>query len=77
MQTECIVGVVFKFCRPSGTPARQPSPALASALRQLSEAEEMEPLLSKARAGNSNVVIEVFHAKDGQPLLIYPKLQNR
>jgi hypothetical protein len=48
---------------------------MTEALQRLSEAKEMEPLLNKARAARGKVVIEVFHSKDGQPLLIYPKLQ--
>jgi hypothetical protein len=34
----------------------------------------MEPLLSKARKAGREVVIEVFHGKDGQPLLTYTAL---
>jgi len=40
-------------------------------------AEEMQPLLGKARAAKRQVVIEVFHSRDGQPLLIHPRLQPR
>jgi hypothetical protein len=43
---------------------------MQDALRRLSQAEEMQPLLKKAQAAGREVVIEVFHSRDGQPLLI-------
>ena len=63
--------VQFKFRRPSGAPTHAPSAAMQDALRRLSQAEEMQPLLKKAQAAGREVVIEVFHSKDGQPLLIH------
>ena len=66
--------VQFNFRRPSGSPTRKPSAAMTEALRSLSQAEEMNPLLKKAQAAGRGVVIEVFHAKDGQPLLIHTAL---
>ena len=63
--------IQFKFRRPSGAPTHAPSEAMQSALRRLSQAEEMQPLLKKAQAAGRDVVIEVFHSKDGQPLLIH------
>ena len=63
--------VQFKFLRPSGAPTHAPSAAMQDALRRLSQAEDMQPLLKKAQAAGRDVVIEVFHSKDGQPLLIY------
>jgi hypothetical protein len=66
--------VVFRFRRPSGSPAGNPSTAMTEALRQLGQAREMEPLLRKAREAGRHVVIEVFQSKDGQPLLIHPAL---
>ena len=63
--------VQFKFCRPSGAPTHAPSEAMQDALRRLSQVEEMQPLLKKAQAAGREVVIEVFHSKDGQPLLIH------
>ena len=63
--------VQFKFLRPSGALTHAPSAAMQDALRRLSQAEEMQPLLKKAQAAGRDVVIEVFHSKDGQPLLIY------
>ena len=66
--------VQFRFCRPSGSPTRKPSAAMTEALRRLSQAEEMQPLMEKAKAAGREVVIEVFHSKDGQPLLIHTAL---
>jgi hypothetical protein len=61
----------FKFRRPSGAPRHVPSEGMQDALRRLSQAEEMQPLMEKAKAAGREVVIEVFHNKDGQPLLIH------
>ena len=66
--------VVFRFRRPSGSPAPEPSMAMTEALRQLSQAREMEPLLRKAQEAGREVVIDVFQSKDGQPLLIHTAL---
>jgi hypothetical protein len=44
---------------------------MQDALRRLSQVEEMQPLLKKAQTAGRDVVIEVFHSKDGQPLLIH------
>jgi hypothetical protein len=63
--------VQFKFRRPSGAPTHPPSEGMRDTLRCLSQAEEMQPLLKRAQAAGREVVIEVFHAKDGQPLLIH------
>ena len=63
--------VQFKFLRPSGEPTHIPSEAMQDALRRLSQTEEMQPLLKKTQAAGRDVVIEVFHSKDGQPLLIH------
>src|ERR1039458_6171977 len=52
--------VVFRFRRPSGSPAPEPSMAMTEALRQLSQAREMEPLLRKAQEAGREVVIDVF-----------------
>ena len=68
--------VQFRFRRPSGSRTRKPSLAMKEALRHLSEAQEMRPLLDKARQTGREVVIEVFHSIDGQPLLIHPKLSS-
>ena len=66
--------VVFRYRRPSGSPAPEPSAAMTEALRQLSQAREMEPLLRKAQEAGREVVIDVFQSKDGQPLLIHTAL---
>ena len=63
--------VVFKFRRPSGPRQQEPSTALAEALRYLSEADEMKPLIAEARKSGKSVAIEVFHSQDGQPILIH------
>jgi hypothetical protein len=63
--------VVFKFRRPGGSPQQQPSVAMTEALRRLSEAEEMKPLLAQAEKSGKSVAIEVFHGRDGQPILIH------
>jgi hypothetical protein len=47
---------------------------MQAALHYLSQAREMQPLLSKARETGREVIIEVFHTKDGQPLLIHTAL---
>jgi hypothetical protein len=43
---------------------------MTEALRYLSEAEEMKPLLAQASRSVNNVSIEVFQSRDGQPLII-------
>lgn len=64
-------GILFRFRRPSSVPERQPSRAMAEALRHLSESEEMRPFVAKAHAQSRDVVVEVFHASDGRPLLVH------
>jgi hypothetical protein len=69
-------GILFRFCRPSGSGhIQRPSAAMTEALGRFAEADEMKPLLQRARAERREVVIEVFHSKTGEPLLIHPKLQ--
>ena len=63
--------IVFKFRRPSGTPSRQPSAAMTQALRQFARSDEMREFVSNARKQRRKVVVEVFHASDGHPLLIH------
>jgi hypothetical protein len=65
--------VVFKFRRPSGSRQQNPSVAMTEALRRLSEAEEMRPLFAQASKSGGKVAIEVFHSRQGQPLLIHIK----
>lgn len=65
--------VIFKFRRPSGSRQHEPSAAMTEALRRLSEAIEMQPLLAQARQSGKSVAIEVFQSRDGQPLLIHIK----
>ena len=70
-------GIVFRFRRPGSIPKRQPSEAMRKALRHLAESEEMRPFVAAARAQRRNVVVEVFHAKDGHPLLIHTAAASR
>jgi hypothetical protein len=48
--------VMFKFSRPSGAPARQPSRVMTDALQRLSESVEMQALVAEARAQGRKVV---------------------
>jgi hypothetical protein len=73
VQIESSCGVSFKFCRPSGAPAREPSVAMTRALQALTESEEMQQFVAEARAQRKHVVVEVFQSRGGRPLLIYPK----
>jgi hypothetical protein len=71
MQTEQTPGIVFRFCRPSGSPSRQPSEAMTQALRQFAATDEMQAFVANARAQRRKVVVEVFHSADGHPMLIH------
>ena len=71
MQIEQTPGIVFKFRRPSGTPSCKPSEAMTQALRQFARSDEMREFVSNARKQRRKVVVEVFHASDGHPLLIH------
>ena len=71
MHVQEMPNIVFKFRRPSGTPSRQPSAAMTHALRQLAHSDEMQAFVSNARKQRRKVVVEVFHASDGHPLLIH------
>lgn len=73
MQIESISGVSFKFCRPSGAPAQEPTLGMTRALQALSESEEMRQFVAEAHAQQKHVVVEVFQNRDGRPLLIYPR----
>ena len=64
-------GIVFRFRRPRSIARRQPSKAMTEALRHIAESEEMQPFISDARARRRDVVLEVFHSRDGRPLLIH------
>jgi len=63
--------VVFKFHRPSGSGQKEPSVALADALRSLSQSPEMQPLLAQAQTAAKSVAVELFQTRDGQPILIH------
>jgi hypothetical protein len=64
-------GIVFKFRRPVGLPKKPPSPAMTEALQRLSESDEMQCFMAEAKAQKRIVVVEVFHSRDGRPLLIH------
>jgi hypothetical protein len=65
--------VIVRFKRPRGSLQHEPSVAMTEALRRLSEAAEMQPLLAQATKSGKTVAIEVFQSRDGQPLLIHFK----
>jgi hypothetical protein len=44
---------------------------MTEALRHLAESDEMRPFVSEAHAVRRDVVLEVFHSRDGHPLLIH------
>ena len=71
MQFQETPNIVFKFCRPSGSPSRQPSDAMTQALRQFARSDEMQAFVANDRKQRRKVVVEVFHASDGHPLLIH------
>lgn len=71
MQNGIKSAVVFKFRRPAGVPKKPPSRAMTEALQRLSESEEMREFLKEAKALRRTVVLEVFHSREGRPLLIH------
>ena len=77
MQTSTKPEVVFRFCRPSGSPSRQPSEAMTQALRQFAATDEMQVFIASAKAQQRKVVVEVFHSSDGHPLLIHTAAVSR
>ena len=77
MQTEQTPGIVFRFCRPSGSPSRQPSEAMTQALRQFAATDEMQAFVANARAQRRKVVVEVFHSADGYPMLIHTTILRK
>jgi hypothetical protein len=58
--------VLFKFCQPSGAPARRPSESMTAALRNLSEAHELRSLVAETHARGRKVVAQVYHSADGR-----------
>ena len=71
MQIEPTPNIAFKFRRPSGSPGRKPSAAMTHAMRQFAATDEMQAFVANARNQRRKVVVEVFHASDGHPLLIH------
>ena len=64
-------GIIFRFRRPCSMPNRQPSEAMKKALRYLAESGEMREFTADARAQCRDIVLEVFHSRDGHPLLVH------
>ena len=64
-------GILFRFRRSKNTAGRNPSRAMTQALRCLTESDEMQPFVSEVHAERRDVVLEVFHSRDGHPLLIH------
>jgi hypothetical protein len=54
VQIESISGVLFKFCRTSGAPAREPSVAMTRALQALTESDEMQQFVAEAQERLTN-----------------------
>jgi len=77
MGTQYKPGILFRFRRPSDTSRQSPSKAMTEALRLLAESEEMHWFVAEAHAKRRNVVVEVFHSRDGHPLLIHTALAPR
>lgn len=63
--------VVFRFRRPSCSDRRTPSVAMTEALQRLSQTPELQPLIAETKRTGKLLFIEVFHARDGQPILIH------
>jgi hypothetical protein len=70
-------GVIFRFRRSNSMRRRQPSEAMRKALRCLAESEEMRQFTADARAQRRDVVLEVFHSRDGHPLLVHVAVAPR
>jgi len=64
-------GIFFRFRRSKNIPGQSPSRAMTEALRHLAESDEMRPFVSEAHAVRRDVVLEVFHSRDGHPRLIH------
>jgi len=77
MEAELKPGVVFKFRRPAGVPKKPPSRAMTEALQRLSESDEMQDFMAQAHAQKRTVVVEVFHTREGRPLLIHTAAVRR
>lgn len=71
MEIQYRQGILFKFRRPASVPKRAPSKAMTEALRQLAESDEMRPFVADSHAQRRDTVLEVFHSRDGHPLLIH------
>jgi hypothetical protein len=70
MENQHKPGIFFTFRRPGGIGKCQPYRTLAEGLRQLAESEKMQPYIEKAHAQGRDVVVGVFHSREGHPLLL-------
>lgn len=74
-------GIIFRFRRSKEAQGRSPSTAMTEALRHIAESDEMKPFVAEAHAVRRDVIVEVFHSRDGHPLLIHiaavPKRQAK
>ena len=64
-------GIVYRFRRPKDAAGRHPSSKMREALRYLAESDEMRMFVSRAHAVRRDVIPEVFHSREGHPLLIH------
>lgn len=64
-------GIVFRFRRSKDAQKRNPSRAMTEALRHIAESDEMREFTADARAQRRDIVLEVFHSRDGHPLLVH------
>jgi hypothetical protein len=82
VQIESSRGVLFKFCRPSGAPAQEPSVAMRRARQSLSEADEMRKFVAEAHAQRKDVVMSKnsnvtqmfeFGRRNGHTVIMIPR----
>jgi hypothetical protein len=64
-------GVRFTFGHPYGAPVRRTSRSMKDALQKLARVREMRRFVADAYAQDRDVVIEVYHASEGYPMLIH------
>ena len=63
MQIEAKPGILFKFSRPSGALACNPSNGMTDVVRRFSETEEMAAFIAKAHAQQRQVIVQVLDRK--------------
>lgn len=78
MATQPTPVIRFTFGHPYGAPARKTSRSMKDALQKLARVREMRRFVADAHAQDRDVVIEVYHASEGYPMLIHiTALQRR